>query len=150
MASFAKARDELLVAYDDGTIDDEEFALLWEQNVSKNPSFPYQEYEEFDLETMNPVECKAEFRFEKNDLLSLAEALQIPDAFLCQQRSVCDGMEGLCIALKRFSYPYRYSDMISRFAKPVPVLSIITNTLVDFIYNTHGHRIMQWNNFLFD
>ena len=38
MASFAKARDELLVAYDEGTIDDEEFALLWEQNVSnKNP-----------------------------------------------------------------------------------------------------------------
>ena len=26
MASFAKARDELLVAYDEGTIDDEEFA----------------------------------------------------------------------------------------------------------------------------
>ena len=41
MASFAKARDELLVAYDEGTINDEEFALLWEQNVSKNPSFPY-------------------------------------------------------------------------------------------------------------
>jgi hypothetical protein len=38
MASFAKARDELLVAYDEGTIDDEEFVLLWEQNVSKNPS----------------------------------------------------------------------------------------------------------------
>ena len=38
MASFAKARDQLLVAYDEGTIDDEEFALLWEQNVSnKNP-----------------------------------------------------------------------------------------------------------------
>ena len=27
MASFAKARDELLVAYDEGTIDDEEFAM---------------------------------------------------------------------------------------------------------------------------
>ena len=44
MASFAKAKDELLVAYDEGTIDDEEFALLWEQNVSKNPSFPYKDY----------------------------------------------------------------------------------------------------------
>ena len=27
--------DDLLVAYDDGSIDDEEFVLLWEQNVSK-------------------------------------------------------------------------------------------------------------------
>lgn len=61
MASFAKARDELLVAYDEGTIDDEEFALLWEQNISKNHSFPYKDYEEFDLETMDPIECKAEF-----------------------------------------------------------------------------------------
>ena len=150
MASFAKARDELLVAYDEGIIDDEEFALLWEQNVSKNPSFPYKDYEKFDLESMDPVECKAEFRFEKNDLPSLAEALQIPDTFFCQQQSVCDGMEGLCMALKRFSYPCRYSDMIPRFAKPVPVLSMITNTVVDFIYNMHGHRITQWNNFLLD
>ena len=59
-------------------------------------------------------------------------------------------MEGLCIALQRFSYPCRYSDMIPRFAKPVPVLSMIPNTVVDFIYNMHGHRIMQWNNFLLD
>ena len=57
MASFAKARDELLVAYDEGTIDDEDFALLWEQNVSKNPSFPDKDYEELDLETIDPVEC---------------------------------------------------------------------------------------------
>ena len=94
MASFAKARDELLVAYDEGTIDDQEFALLWVQNVSKNPSFPYKDCEEFDLETMDPIE-KAEFRFEKNDLPSLAKALQIPDTFFCQQRGVCDDMEGL-------------------------------------------------------
>ena len=102
MASFAKAGDERLVAYYEGTMDYEEFALLWEQNVSKNPSFPCKDYEKFDLETMNPVECKAEFRFEKNDLPSLAEALQIPDTvtFVCQQRSVCDGMEGLCTALE--------------------------------------------------
>lgn len=33
MATFAKARDKLLVAYNEGTIDDEEFILLWEQNV---------------------------------------------------------------------------------------------------------------------
>ena len=118
MASFAKARDELLVAHDEGTTDDEEFALLWEQNVSKNPSFPYKDYEEFHLKTLDPVECKAEFRFEKNDLPFVAEALQIPDTFFCQQRSMCDGMEGLCIALKRFYYPCRYSDMIPRFAKP--------------------------------
>ena len=49
----------------------------------QEPLLPYKEYEEFDLETMDPIECKAEFRFEKNDLPSLAEALQIPDTFFC-------------------------------------------------------------------
>ena len=83
MASFAKAGDELLVAYYEGTMDYAELALLWEQNVSKNPSFPCKDYEKFDLETMNPVKCKAEFRFEKNHRPSLAEALQIPDTFFC-------------------------------------------------------------------
>ena len=38
--------------------------------------------------------------------------------------------------------------MIPPFAKPVPVLSMIANTIVDFIYNTHGHLIMHWNNAL--
>lgn len=78
---------------------------------------------------MDPVECKTEFRVEKNYLPPLAEALKIAATFYYQQRgSVCDGMEGL---LKRFSYPCRYIDMIPHFAKPATVLSMITNTVVD-------------------
>ena len=37
--SFSIARGELLVAYDDETIDNEEFVLLLKQNISRNPSF---------------------------------------------------------------------------------------------------------------
>ena len=97
MASFAKASgDELLVAYDEGTIEDEEFALSWEQNVAKNPSSPYKDYEEFNLETTDPVQCKAEFQFEKNDLPSLTEVLQIPDIFFCQN-GVCVMAWKVCV-----------------------------------------------------
>ena len=35
--------------------------------------------------------------------------------------------------------------MISRFRLPVPVLSMVSNVVLDFIYNTHRHRITQWN-----
>ena len=41
--------------------------------------------------------------------------------------------------------PSRYSDMVHLFAKRVPVISMITNEVLDFIYATHGHRIQQWN-----
>ena len=47
--------------------------------------------------------------------------------------------------LLRFSYPCRYSDMISRFERPVPELCMTTNDVIDNIFNNHCHRISQWN-----
>ena len=35
--------------------------------------------------------------------------------------------------------------MISQFGLPVPVLSVVSNDVLDFIYNTHRHLITQWN-----
>ena len=50
---------------------------------------------------MDDSECVAEFRVKKHDLPDLAAALQIPNQFVCHQRSVADGMEGLCMLLRR-------------------------------------------------
>ena len=47
--------------------------------------------------------------------------------------------------LKRMCSPCRYSDMVHLFAKPVPVISMIINEVLHFIYATNGHRIQQWN-----
>ena len=49
MTSFKDARNLLLESYNDGSIDDDEFILLYEENFSKNPEFPYEEYNLFDL-----------------------------------------------------------------------------------------------------
>ena len=54
-------------------------------------------------------------------------------------------MEGLCMLFLRLAYPCRYSYMMARFGKPTPVLSMITNEVLDFIYTNHSHRILQWN-----
>ena len=35
--------------------------------------------------------------------------------------------------------------MIHHFAGPVPEISKITNTVMDHIFLSHGHRIPQWN-----
>ena len=148
--SFKDARDALVLYHDNGVIDDEEFCLLCDVNRSKNPEFPYEEYGKFDLEEMDNSECKAEFRFRKGDIPMLAEALGIPETFTCSQGSVSDGIEGLCIMLKRFSYPCRYSDLIPRFGHPVPVMSMICSTVVDFIYNLHGHKITEYNHNILD
>ena len=136
MSSFHKVQDQLLLSYEDGILDEDEFLLLHEQFMPKNPNFSYEEYDRFSLDEMNDTECLAEFRFRKHDLQILSEVLQIPDSFRCYQRSVVDGMEGLCILLRRVSYPCRYSDMISQFGLPVPVLSMVSNDVLDFIYIT--------------
>ncbi len=41
--------------------------------------------------------------------------------------------------------PYAYSDMISCFGRPVPELAMITNEMVNYIYDVHGHRLTKWN-----
>ena len=146
MSSLKEVRNQLLISHYEGLIDDEEFLLLYDMNMSNNLDLPYEAYEQFRLENLEDDECVSEFRFRKNDLPLLADSLGIPDIFKCDQRSVSDGMEALCMLLKRLAYPCRYSDMIARFAGPVPVLCMIMNKVFDFIFDMHGHRIMEWNN----
>lgn len=145
MNTFKNIRNLLLYSYCEGIISDDEFLPLYDAYQSKNPDFSYQHYTHFNLEDIDPAECKAEFRVEKQDLRRLADALQLPPAFKCQQRSTFDSMEGLCMVLKRITYPCRYSDMIPRFGRPVSVLSLVTNCMVDYLYETHAHRITEWN-----
>ena len=150
MSSFKDIRDFVFLGYAHDMFDDEEFCLLYDFYQSKNPDFPYNSYASFDLGEMDPAECYTEFRVEKWHIPLLADRLQIPPTFQCPQRSVCDGIEGLCMLLKRLAYPCRYSDMVHRFARPVPVLSMITNTVLDYVYDRHGHRLTQWNNQVMD
>ena len=55
MFSFRDARLVLLLALDSGHITDDEFIALYEDNTSKNPDFPYQEYDQFNLEDRGRV-----------------------------------------------------------------------------------------------
>ena len=72
MGTFRKARELLLVSFNDGDISEDEFLLLYDVNNSKNPDFPYQNYEHFDLEELDESECLAEFHFRKRDIPILA------------------------------------------------------------------------------
>ena len=105
--AFKNVRNLLLINHNDGFIDDDEFVLLYNLFASKNLDFPYDSYA-IDLEELDESESFAEFRFRKRDIRTLKEVLQIPDMITCNQRSVFDGLEGLCMLLKRLSFPCRY------------------------------------------
>ena len=69
--------------------------------TSKNPAFSYDEYNRFDLGSIEEPECKYNFRVEKRDIPFLADVLQLPEVFRCNQRTVADRIEGLCMLLMR-------------------------------------------------
>ena len=77
MSSFKEVQEALLFALEEELIDDEEFAVLYEEYKPKNLPFCHSDYEEFSLENKDPAECKADFRFEKRDIPCLVDALQI-------------------------------------------------------------------------
>ena len=60
----------------------------------------------------------------------------------CSQGSVCDGVEALCLLLCVFHISIATWYL---FTKPVPVISMIRNKVLNYTYATRGHRIPQWN-----
>lgn len=58
---------------------------------------------------------------------SLAEVLQIQDWICFNQGSKAKGTGAFCVVLPKTLYPCRNSDMVPRFARAVPVLSMVGN-----------------------
>ena len=145
MTSFRDVQSLLPLSHESNFIENEEFLILYDLFEPRNPDFPHETYAKFDLYEMTESESLAEFRFKIRNILSLEEVLDIPETIRCDQRLICGGIEGLCMLLRRLSYPCRYGDMIQRFAKPVPLFSMVTNILIDHIYAIHGRRLTQWD-----
>ena len=145
MATFIEAREALLFAYQDGSIDNTEFALLYDLNSSENLEIPYGKYGCFDLDSMTDDECKAEFRFFKNDIYLMGEVLDIPDTMKCPNGVLVDGMEALSVLLKRFAYPCRFADVVARFGRPVPQFCMIAKRMMDYVFDEHSHVLPQLN-----
>ena len=109
MNSFKNVRELLLLSYVNNVFSDREFVLLYD--AYHGPKIPT-------LITSNMTRSISITSIQPNvkqssaDPPPLAEALQLPPTFRCQQRTVFDSTEGLCMLLKRVSYPCRYSDMI--------------------------------------
>ena len=61
----------------------------------------------------------------------LREILRIPSEIKCYNRSIVDGDQALCIFLKLFAYA-----LVPMFGRSVPELSIISNHVMDYIYDT--------------
>ena len=114
MPGLREEREALLMAHFENAIDDEEFLLLYDINKSKNPDFPYWNYERFNLDFLNEDECVANFRFKKNDIYDMKDLLQIPDDVHCYNGTKVDGIEALCIFCLLYTSPSPRDATLSR------------------------------------
>jgi hypothetical protein len=71
----------------------------------------------------------------------LEDTLGLPETFHLYQRTTAGKLEELCIRLRRLTFSCRYADMIPMFGRPVAELSLITNKVLDLIYETHSYRL---------
>jgi len=138
-------REMLLFSFYEGIIDEIEFSLLFDINKSRNPDFPYWKYNEFDLENLNDDQCMVWFRFYRNDIFILADVLGILENIICYNGSKFSKIEAFCIFLRRFAYPCRYGDLIETFGRSVPELSMVSNHIMNFIFERHGHKLRDFN-----
>ena len=142
--SLKHLRDLLLECHSENVIDDEEFLLLYNENLSRD-IYPFWNFERFDLDLWDDVRCNIDFRFQKSHIFQLFEILNVPETLVTSQGTVCDGVESLCILLKRLAFPCRYTDMVPIFGRSSVELCLIFNTLVDHFYDLHSHRLRSWN-----
>ena len=145
MANRKQIEEMLLLSFIHGFITEQELGVLYEAYQTKNLIFPHRYYDRFNLDNLEEAEMFAEFRVRKRDIERLADALGLPESFICYKRTRADKLEGLCMVLKRLAYSCRYSDVIYRFGRAVPELSMITNAVEEFIYQNHHHKLTGWN-----
>ncbi|RQM31348.1 hypothetical protein B5M09_013770, partial [Aphanomyces astaci] len=89
----------------------------------------------FSLDQYPDTDSKEKFRFVKEDLKRLRRCLDIPERVVTAERTPCTGIEALCIVLRRFAVPDRWSDLMAMFGRSCSCLCNIYLHTLDLIYN---------------
>ena len=145
MASIREIREALLLTYDQQLINDEEFVLLYDLKASKNPDYLHWNYDRFDLNNWTDDECITYLIFYKSDVYRLTNMLNIPEQIKAPNRSTFDGIEVLCVFLKRFSYPRRHSDLLPRFERFVPEPSMMSILIQNHKHANYSNLVHDFN-----
>ncbi|ETV64058.1 hypothetical protein H257_18998 [Aphanomyces astaci] len=108
------------------------FALLHRRGYSTQLTIPNVS---FTLDTFTDADYLPKFRFSMSTLQSLVTFLRIPPRVVTPERTTCSGVEALCILLRRFAVPDRWSDLITIFGNIfLHVLDHIYSNFAEIIF----------------
>ncbi|RHY94524.1 hypothetical protein DYB35_013466, partial [Aphanomyces astaci] len=94
----------------------------------------------FSLTRYNDRECLEKFRFTKADILRLVDGFALPDRIVTPERTTCSNVEAVCIVLRRFAVPDRWSDLIDMFGWTTLLIHPHRNVLEELDFLGHFFR----------
>lgn len=126
----------LLDDYDDDAVLLWASGLLSKEQERLNDPFHWK-FPRFELQSFTEEECLNNFRFGKDDIPRLQRAMHLPEVMTSASRTKWNGLEGLCVVLRRLAYPNRLKDLVPIFGRSQTELSMIFNTTLECIYDEH-------------
>ncbi len=100
-----------------GTFSNAELLMLLEIDLSiEREKIPeHRKYSRFTFDSFENDEFKSFFRFHRDDVQFLCSLLGVSDVYRSPTRTKWTGLEGLCVVLRRLSYPNRLIDLTPLF-----------------------------------
>ena len=133
--------DLLLTAIE---LDDDDIYDAWMFCQPDKPVSTYDpNWERFDFNLVTAERAKFEYRFEKQDIVRLYDALRLPRFMTMQNGAVVLGLDALCMTLRRLAYPNRLGDLEAEFGRPKTLISAAFNETIDRIWSKHGHLLTE-------
>ena len=121
-------QDLLLLSHSQGLLNYKEYFFCY-MNFKRLKAW---KYERFDINNMETVECNY---WGWLNIFVSKDVLQITDQIIWFNGTSISSIEVIRISLKRYSYPFRYLGMIGRFWCSVPELCIISNQILNLIFD---------------
>ncbi len=135
----------LLLSHEEGDIDEEELLLLLVilQNNAFAALLPPLQFvgRRLCLDSLDAETCLRRFRFRKSQMYELFEAMDMPVRFVAPCRTSWSSMEGLLVLVRRLAYPSRLGDLCEEFGRSKPVLSLIFNSMLVWLWERWGGLI---------
>ena len=135
----------LLFSHEEGDLEEEELLLLLlalQGNAIALMLPPLQRVgDRFCLDNLDEEACLGRFRFRKAHLSELHDALGMPGHFQAPCRTTWTSLEGLLVVLRWLAYPGRLRNLCEEFGRSKPVLSLMINQTMAWLWQRWGDTL---------
>ena len=100
---------------------------------------------DLNLDNYTDEECFTLFRFNQEEIRRLLNVFKIPETSTTRNGTTMTGLQDFVLVLCRLNYRNRYSDIAAMFGREIPELSMVFNTVINYLFAQYGHLLLDLN-----